>query len=99
LADDGKGVLFIQENVNNVKIYCNCSGRYPVRWFSPGGKQVPTVYNVPNGAPFFKRGYERNSAIIIIPTFNYSYAGTYTCGVGTSFPPSPIVITNLSKCK
>ena len=81
------GVLL--SGTENVMIQCNnCTnddggtlGR--VRWYDPDGNRLLRPVNnayVP-GAPYYARvNYANNDIILVIPTFNDSYDGMYTCG-------------------
>ena len=80
------GVLAI--GTMNVMIQCNncLDGGKPltrVRWYDPGRTRLLRAVNsdyVP-GTPYFTRvGNADNDIILVIPTFNDSYDGTYTCG-------------------
>ena len=70
-------------------IQCNCTyddGRVVdlVRWYDPDGTKLISAYNgrFDNSVPHFTRVTDGNNSniILVIPTFNYSYNGTYTCG-------------------
>ena len=90
----------------NVTIRCNnCTNDdhtvSRVGWYDPNGiRLVDSVYNnsyVP-GTPHFSRvNGANNDTILVIPTFNDSYDGTYTCGDrdGPSGPPTATVILTI----
>ena len=74
----------------NVRIRCSCTESdgtavNTVRWFDPDGTRLVSVQNTaqynPN-APHFTRVNTNSDrdVILVIPTFNDSYNGTYTCG-------------------
>ena len=81
------GVL--ASGTENVMIQCNnCTDDggevlSRVRWYDPDGTRIRTSTNniyVP-GTPYFTRVNDANDdSILVIPTFNDSYDGTYTCG-------------------
>jgi len=76
-------------------IECECVGdnglqQSEIRWFLPDATIVATQANVLDGAPYHLNG------ILVIPTFNHSYDGTYTCGVGNNYPPTPMTTITLS---
>ena len=74
----------------NVRIQCGCTERNGgavnvVRWYDPAGTRLVSARNTvkfdPN-VPHLTRvdvSNDRN-IILVIPTFNDSYDGTYTCG-------------------
>ena len=37
--------------------------------------------------PYLEKKHNDTNAVLDIPTFNYSYDGTYTCGIGNNYPP------------
>ena len=80
------GVL--ASGTENVTIRCNnCiddgDTLSRVRWYDPGRNRLPRPVNnayVP-GAPHYRRvNNANNDIILVIPTFNDSYDGMYTCG-------------------
>ena len=72
----------------NVTIQCSCTDDDgtvvdPVRWYDPAGTRLVSSGHIRFDAsvPHFTRvndGYTH--AILVIPTLNDSYDGTYTCG-------------------
>ena len=89
------GVL--ASGTENVIIRCNCAdddgmvvGR--VRWYDPDGTRLLDSVNndYVTGTPYFRRAPDDTNILLVIPTFNDSYDGTYTCGgrVNRS-PPGP----------
>ena len=82
------GGLAIHIGTKNVMIQCNCTyddGRVvnPVRWYDPDGTKLISSYNhwFDVTVPHFTRAYGSNThVILVIPTFNDSYVGTYNCG-------------------
>ena len=87
-AYDGGLAIFI--GTKNVMIQCNCTdddGRVvvPVRWYDPDGAKLRSSYRNQFDAtvPHFTRvtdDDDDSNIILVIPTFNYSYDGTYACG-------------------
>ena len=81
--------------VENVIIHCNCSDGgaplQPIRWFDPDEDRiVGTAHRrYVAGTPYFERRPDDTNVVLVIPTLNATYAGTYTCGVGNIFPPGP----------
>jgi len=102
LTVDG-GVL--ADETQNVKIECRCMNDSNVtltsaRWFDPNNMRIFLQNNAPNGAPYRISSDRGTLAILVIPTFNDSYTGTYTCEIGLSFPPHPfgtIILTLFGK--
>ena len=74
----------------NVKIQCNCTERNGgavsvVRWYDPNGTRLVSARHTVEfnpDVPHFTRVdvHSDSDVILIIPTFNDSYDGTYTCG-------------------
>ena len=90
------GVL--QDGMENVTMRCICNeGNDDVRWFYPDGSILHDYYITPRGYPYFIQNHEDVSFTMVIPTFNYSFAGPYTCGIGSWFPPRVMAIIDLSK--
>ena len=94
------GVLPI--GTENVMIRCNCSevdGTVitTVRWYDPDERLVPRFMrnDFIAGAPYFTRikgDTDNRNITLVIPTFNDSNDGTYTCGRrdgGSNGPPVP----------
>ena len=84
-------------------IRCNCTDDdnlpVDVRWYDPNGGRIPSLANrnyfVPD-APQFIRENDERIVLLLIPTFNDSYDGTYTCGrKAINFPVSPSSTLNL----
>jgi len=91
------GVL--TDGTQNVMIGCECVDDKEkrvgdVRWFFPNTTVVARQSDAPDGAPY--RNNNNRLQILVIPTFNDSYDGTYTCGVSKNdkHPPSPM--TNIT---
>ena len=74
----------------NVRIRCSCmesggTAVNTVRWYDPAGTRLVSVQNMdefnPN-VPHFTRVNTNSDrdVILVIPTFNDSYDGRYTCG-------------------
>ena len=98
------GVLAI--GTENVTIRCNnCTDKYGtlehVRWYDPAGNRLvdPVTNNdyVPGTPHFLRVDGANNDIILVIPTFNDSYDGTYTCGMKVKhYPPgAPNAVINL----
>ena len=91
----------------NVTILCNCTdgdgGVVPlVRWYYPGMTQL-TLLNTNSDSPYYIRGSgntDNTNVILVIPTFNDSYDGTYTCGrrTDTNQYEAPTATVVLCKC-
>lgn len=88
------GVLSVAYGTKNLMIQCSCSDvtntfSDPVRWFSPDGSRVVQQINrtyLPS-SPYFTKNPDNRNIVLVIPTFNDSYDGTYSCGFGRDFPP------------
>jgi len=55
------------------------------RWFLPDRNIVVTKND---GTPYCSNS--NRVSTLVIPTFNGSYDGTYTCGIGNDYPPKPM---------
>ena len=86
-------------------IRCNCTDNNgtvvnPVRWYDPNGTRLVTsghnIY-VP-GTPYYRRAPNNANVALVIPAFNESYNGTYTCGgkVNRGPPDPPSAAINLT---
>ena len=85
----------LRSGTTNVTMSCSCNGKNDViRWFSPNGNRLRAILRKAKGT---SNTVSNQVSILHIPIFNYSYAGTYACGYGYSFPPTAVVLTNLSK--
>ena len=101
LTADGKGVE-IAYGTQNVMIQCNCynvNGKAlsSVRWFDTNGIRIhyKTHNEYVSGAMYLMRS-TNHSVVLVIPIFNNSYDGIYTCGIGRNFPPKePNIDINL----
>ena len=100
------GVLAI--GTEKVTIRCNnCTNDYGtlgrVRWYDPAGNRLVNPSNpvYMHGVPYYTRVNGANDDIkLVIPTFNDSYDGTYTCGERVSKgelpgPPNAVVILTI----
>ena len=98
------GVL--ASGTENVMIKCNCTDDDdgmvvdPVRWYDPDGTRLFTSSSnryVP-GTPYYRRAPDDTIIILVIPTFNDFYDGTYTCGRKVNYypPGAPNAIINLT---
>ena len=86
------GVL--ASGTENVMIQCNCTdhqfifGVAPnVTWYDPSGINLLFSNSVPKTPHITSDGDDTN-IVLVIPTFNDSYDGTYTCGEkDDNYPP------------
>ena len=86
-------VLAIAYGTENVMIQCNCYNvndkalRF-TRWFDSNGIRIQykTHHTYVSGAIYLKRT-TNYGVVLVIPLFNNSYDGIYTCGNGKNFPP------------
>ena len=88
----------------NVMILCgNCTDDggivvNSVRWYEPNGTRLLSSTNnrYVAGTPYFRREPDDTNIVLVIPTFNDSYDGTYTCGErvnrGPPGPPNAVVV-------
>ena len=88
LTSDG-GVL--NNGTRDVTIECRCMNRKNklingIKWFFQNGSQVLNISSVPTDAPYLMTRNNERVAILIIPLFNDTYKGNYTCGKGKSLP-------------
>ena len=99
------GVL--PNGTENVMIQCNnCidddgSVLTILRWYDPNGNKPPRFEssNYIAGTPHYTRvNGDRSNIILVIPTFNDSYDGNYTCGrnVNSGLPGTPNATINLT---
>ena len=69
----------------NVMIQCVCPYNWYLRWFDTNGNYLVKLSNKRYVAdsPYSIQSttYPYTDVTLVIPTFNDSYAGTYTCGV------------------
>ena len=93
----------------NVRIQCNCTKDNgtvldPVKWYDPARNRIVRPENIEfdASAPHFITVDGNTHLILVIPTFNDSYAGTYTCGRrvkrGLPGPPNAAVVLNIEGC-
>ena len=78
------GILSVAYGTKNVTIQCSCSNVNDLKWFGPNTIIDETF--LPD-APYFTKNFDDKNIVLIIPTFNDSYDGNYSCGFGNSFPP------------
>ena len=94
------GVLAI--GTVNVTIMCNdCGNVKLVRWYDPDGTRLllSTHNRYVAGTPYYRKEPDDTNVVLVIPTFNDSYDGTYTCGerVGVNkLPGPPNAVVNLT---
>ena len=86
------GVLAI--GTVNVMIQCSCTNDNGkvidhVRWYDPDGTRllVRDNYRYVAGTPYYIRELNQTFIVLVIPTFNDTYDGTYTCGRKVKFYP------------
>ena len=78
------GVL--ASGTENVMIQCNCTGNdgtlARIRWYDPDGTRllVNTHKSYIAGTSYYRRVPDDTNIILVIPTFDNSYNGMYTCG-------------------
>ena len=87
---DPTGGVIVDGTVN-VMIECRCGGR--VRWFYRNTTRIVNQANTPPGDPFFIPAI--NLATLVIPIFNDTTDGIYTCGLGNTYPPNDLATINL----
>ena len=70
----------------NVMIQCNCTNDdsavvNSVRWYDPDGTRLlsSTHNRYVAGNPYYSREPDDTNIVLVIPTFNDSYNGIYTC--------------------
>ena len=97
------GVLSVAFGMENLTIQCNCSNVIdmildPVRWFDTNGLRViqQTNESYVHGNPYFTKTSNDRNVVLVIPTFNDSYDGIYSCGYGKNFPPKEPVRVDLT---
>ena len=95
----------IASGTENVIIHCNCTDDDgtvvdPVRWHDLDGTRLllSTHSSYVSGTPYYRRAPNNATVTLVIPTFNESYNGTYTCGgkVNTGPPDPPNAAINLT---
>ena len=99
----------LTSGTENVTIQCSCTINNDtddrVRWYNPDGNQLynnASVNFIP-GTPHYKRAEgptDNMNIILVIPTFNNTYDGTYYCGIRvdrTTFrAPNASVVLNIN---
>ena len=78
------------DGTNNVEIHCSCTdvnntASDYVQWYDPDGERVleKLHHNYTPGIPYYEKILE--NYVLVIPTFNESYDGVYTCAAGNSY--------------
>ena len=109
LTTTGGGINY---GTTNVRIRCNCTESggntvSTVRWYDPAGTRLVSALNTARfnrNVPHFTRVDGTDSDIIlVIPTFNDSYAGRYTCGrnvadrAALTGPTADVILTIISE--
>ena len=89
---DPTGGVIVNGTVN-VTIECRCTRR-TTRWFDPSNETLFAERRTPDGDPYFVSNSNKFGTLVI-PTFNDSTSGVYTCGIGTNYPPTGVVTINL----
>ena len=86
----------IANGTKSVMIQCNCTDNdgvvlNQIGWFNPEENRIfdQNQNNSTVGTPYSQTAFGATIATLVIPTFSDSYDGTYTCGVGTTYPPGP----------
>ena len=88
----------------NVRIQCSCTTVNTVRWYDPDGTKLVSAQNTAQynpDVPHFTRvnANSDRDVILVIPTFNDSYDGRYTCGrnvadrSGLNAPTADVTLT------
>ena len=82
------GVLSITYGLKNVRIQCNCSAASgmilrPIRWFDPHGRTIEK--NNETVLDYFTENSGDRNVVLVIPIFNESHEGIYSCGFGNNF--------------
>ena len=102
------GAFYLVNGTANVRIRCNnCTDKdgtlERVRWYDPDGNRLVDPVSSNNeyasDTPHFLRvNRANNDTILVIPTFNDSYDGTYTCGTRVRYypPGAPNATINLT---
>ena len=88
------GVLSIAYGMTNVRIHCNCSAvsvmvlMSPINWFGPHGRVIgkrnETNLTDINDRNYFTENSDDRNVVLVIPVFNESYEGIYSCGFGNN---------------
>ena len=90
------GVL--PDGIENVIINCDCvsvdsATINSIRWFNANGSRILIKQNTPAGAPYFIVNPLGSITTLVIPIFNESYDGLYTCGDGNEFSRLSVMST------
>ena len=77
-------VLVLKDGTPNVTIDCSCNDDkenaiMKIRWFLPDNSQVKIITKSPPGSPYYATSSSDTISTLIIPVFNNSYKGEYTC--------------------
>ena len=87
-------VFAIVYGTENVMIQCNCfdvneKALSSIKWFDSNGIRLRFQRNHKYiaGDLHLMRTHNNSGVILVIPMFNNSYDGVYTCGIGRNFPP------------
>ena len=81
-------------NGTNVMVQCSCVDNENksirnIKWFFQNGSQLLDMKSVSTGAPYLMIVNYRKTATLVIPMFNDTYKGNYTCGKGQKLPIDP----------
>lgn len=76
-------------NTQNVEIDCSCmdsngAAIRNVRWLSPNKLSIRTKDETIDGAPYSNLTGDETVAVLIVPNFNDTYSGRYTCTTGNT---------------
>ena len=97
------GVLSIAYGMKNVRIHCDCSAASgmvlsPIRWFDPHGRVIKKRNKT--GRNYFTENFDDLNVVLVIPIFNESHEGIYSCGFGNNCLRKRSINVNLAigKC-
>ena len=100
------GVLSIAYGMTNVRIHCNCSAvggmvlMSPFKWFGPHGRVIEkrneTNLTDINDCNYFMENSDDRNPVLVIPVFNESYEGIYSCGFGNNFLQKQFINVDLT---
>ena len=85
--------------MKNVKIHCNCSATSgmvlsPIRWFDPHGR--PIEKSNETGRNYFTENSGDRNVVLVIPIFNESHEGIYSCGFENNSLPKQSINVDLA---
>ena len=98
----------LSSGTTDVRFHCKCvdngGGDILTRWFDTNQIRLNTLANTNPGSPYFilngSNPAGNTEATLVIPTFNSTYAGTYTCGRNLAsnpadMPPTATITLNI----